>query len=291
MFHVSVGTTRLSCLGGWQFWLHFWKPFYEPSLALSFPVHPVPVRPSAGKERLSILTNALGTRIESSRATGTEWTTGVRLPWDTIGGGGHAPGSWSMPCTCFTHDDSALREVAFLSVELALRCWVSVLEVLFFARGTEKLWLFCSSVIWSYRSLGKRSQVMVEYVELGTKPSASSDATGWDSASSSPPSQGCCRKRFYIRIPFPGCDRDSTSSNPSRGCYRTGFCTQHPFSRMLQEGILCLALPLEDTAGRKDFPSLVWNLDSSYEMHMISCGVSRSNALLIAQTLWTCLRT
>lgn len=183
-----------------------------------------------------------------------------------------------------------LREVAVLSVELVLRCWVSVLEVLFFARGTEKLWLFCSSVIWSYRSLGKKSQVTVEYVELGTKhlhpwmlqdgilhPAAPlKAAAGRDSASASP---------------FPGCDRDSTSSNPSRGCYRKGFCTQHPFSRMLPEGILCLASPLKDTAGKKDFPSLVWNLNSSYEMHMISCGVSGSNTLLIAQTLWTCLRT
>lgn len=174
-----------------------------------------------------------------------------------------------------------------------LRCWVSVLGVLFLVRGTEDLWLLCSSV-WSYRRLGKKSQVMVESVELGTKhlhPRMLQDgvlhpaaplkaAAGRDSISTSPfqdmtgrdpipsiSSQGCCRKDFYICIPFPGCDRDASSSSPSQGCCRKGFCTQHLFSGMLQEEILCLASPLKDATGRKDFPSLVWNLNSSYEMH------------------------
>lgn len=118
--------------------------------------------------------------------------------------------------------------------------------------------------------------------------SAFSDATGWDSASSSPPqgccrkgfyiripfqgmtgrdpifikdtvgrnsissisSQGCCRKQFYICIPSPGCDRDSSYSIPSRGCCRKGFYIQQPLSRILQERILHPASLLKDVTRR-----------------------------------------
>lgn len=160
-----------------------------------------------------------------------------------------------------------LREVVFLSVELMLRCWVSVLGVLFFVRGTEKLWLLCSSV-WSYRSLGKKSQVTVEYVELGTKhlhPQMLQDGVLRAAAlASSSPSQGCCRKGYYIHIPFPGYDRKGSyiqhllSKMLEEGILHLyplsrmwqGFFIQQPLSRMLQEGILHPESLLRDATGR-----------------------------------------
>lgn len=159
-----------------------------------------------------------------------------------------------------------LREVAFLSVELMLRCWVSVLEDVFFVRGTEKLWLFCSSVIWSYRSLGKKSQVMVEYVELGTNhlhPRMLQDGI------LHPASLSRMLQEETLCLASPLKDaagKDSVPTIPSQGCYRKGFCVWHPLSRILQEGILCLASPSRILQEGRIFPPLceIWT-------HLMRC--------------------
>lgn len=97
----------------------------------------------------------------------------------------------------------------------------------------------------------------VEYVELGTKhlhPQMLQDGVLRAAA----PLKAAAGRDTISTSSFQDVTgRDPISSNPSQGCCRKGFCTQHLFSGMLQEGILCLASPLKDTAGRKDIPSLM----------------------------------